>query len=156
VAAGLVRTIRDRIGSYVDMQDAAADPADFWRFWSDEAATDEVPRDWTRAALAYTQITMKIVPGNARDEQHSTHLVDGLCRQRRRLADRPRAPLAACYEFVESPWPRQPIQVVASHTHHRHVHVFGAILVSRWCPVRDRLPGSAVCWRADTSHDPAL
>lgn len=73
---GLVQTNRDWIGSRVNMRQATSDSIGFVRLWFDEAQVDEVPRDWIRAALAYTQTTMKIGPGNARDEQHSAYLPD--------------------------------------------------------------------------------
>ncbi len=74
--SGFVQTNRDWIGSRVDMREATTDPTDFVRLWFDEAEVGEVPRDWIRAALAYTQTTKKIGPGNARDEQHSAYLPD--------------------------------------------------------------------------------
>lgn len=73
---GLVQTNRDWVGSRVDMRAATSDPVDFTRLWFDEAEVDEVPRDWIRAALAYTQTTMKVGQGNARDEQHGAYLPD--------------------------------------------------------------------------------
>jgi hypothetical protein len=73
---GMVETMRQWIGSYVDLRTAVSDPVDFANLWLCEATPHDVPRDWIRAALAYTQTTMKIGPGNARDEQHSAYLVD--------------------------------------------------------------------------------
>jgi len=73
---GMVQTNRDWIGSRLDMRLATSDPADFTRLWFDEVDAEEVPRDWVRCALAYTQLTMKISHGNARDEQHSAYLTD--------------------------------------------------------------------------------
>jgi hypothetical protein len=58
------------------MQTATDDPADFWNLWCEEATPGEVRRDWIRAALAYTQLTMKVGLGNAGDAQHSAYLVD--------------------------------------------------------------------------------
>ncbi|MDA2892598.1 hypothetical protein PDG61_16885 [Mycolicibacterium sp. BiH015] len=74
--SGPVQTNRDWIGSYIDMRSAIADPVSFATLFLEELTPEEVPRDWMRAAVAYTQTATKIGLGNPRDEQHSAYLVD--------------------------------------------------------------------------------
>jgi hypothetical protein len=73
---GFVQTMRDWIGSYVEMRTATANPVDFANLFLEEAEPADLRRDWIRTAMAWTQTTMKIGKGNAADEQHSAYLVD--------------------------------------------------------------------------------
>ncbi|MFM8857067.1 MAG: hypothetical protein ACKOI2_07645 [Actinomycetota bacterium] len=73
---GMIQTMRDWVGSRVDMEAATRDPSDYWHLFSFELAARELCHDWIRAALVYTQLTMKVGPGNPNDAQHSSYLVE--------------------------------------------------------------------------------
>ena len=70
------RTVKDWIGSYIDLPRALSSMHDFRKLWLDDLRPTDVPRDWLRSAVRFTQREWKVGSGNPGDEQHSAYLID--------------------------------------------------------------------------------
>lgn len=73
---GQSQTALDWLAPWLDLQAIAAEPASWTRFWTHDAESVALPREWIRWAMAEAQATRATSPGTPGDNQLATYLVD--------------------------------------------------------------------------------
>ena len=73
---GESRTMNDWLAPWLDLDAIRQDKASWVSFWTQEADTSALPREWIRWAMASTQATRNVTTGTPGDNQLATYLLD--------------------------------------------------------------------------------
>lgn len=99
--AGKYGTVVDWLGPFVNFKALQSDQSSWERFWLNDVAVTDVPREWFIWAMSVGQMFRKVTPGTPGDSQIASYFpdVEGLITADKRMAScvedmRPRAPIA--------------------------------------------------------------